>query len=425
MHSTIFYACPKHSDRLDNHARIVWLSLLVLLFFNFCLLAQPKRPRSKAAAPPVANQAQFEALAAQAGQAREAGKIPEAIELYQKAIAIKPKWNEGWWFLATLLYEKDEYATAAKAFQNAAALNPQVGAPAVMLGLCQFRLGEYDDALVNIIKGRKIGLADNPELVRVMRFHEGMLLLLKGEFEQAQRLFVALSYDNVNNEQLFLAHGLAVLRLPMLPQQITLTHKDRDLIRRAGYAEHLVAQINASDGQREYERLAADYAQVPGVQYAFGRYLLYTQRNDEAAEAAFRRELTNAPQHALARLQIAYIKLKNREPEQGIALAEEATKLHPRLLLGHYILGRLLLDAGDTKRALAELEVSQRLAPDEPKIYFALSRAYAKEGRKADADRARETFARLNAAAEAAAAQGQVKADAIEEGEEKKPPPKQ
>jgi tetratricopeptide (TPR) repeat protein len=397
---------------------------LVFLFLLFPVAASAQTKR--AATPPRAaavNQQQFEQLSTQANQAREAGNLDEAIELYKKALTLKAKWNEGWWYLATLLYEKDQYAEAAKAFKNSAALNPKVGAPLIMLGLCEFRLGEYDNALAHLIQGRKIGVGDNVELAKVMFFHEAMLLVLKGEFEQAERILNKLSYDNVSHEQLFITHGLALLRMPMLPQQIGTTHKDREMLRRAGYAQHLIAQLNASDGQQEYERLAADYAQVPGVQYAYGRYLLYTQRNDEAATAAFQRELENSPKHALARLQIAYIKLKNKEPEQGVKLAEEAVNLSPRLLLGHYILGRILLDAGETERAITELETSQRMAPDEPKIYFALSRAYAKVGRKAEADRARQTFARLNAAAEAAAAQGQIKGEAIEEAEEKKPAP--
>lgn len=415
--------------------RIIFFALVfvtaLLLSFQPHAAAQTKRkkaaPRSADAAPaPAANTQQFEQLAAQADKAREAGNIDEAIPLYKHALTAKPRWNEGWWYLATLLYEKDQYADAAKAFNNAAALSPKAGAPAVMLGLCQFRLGDYDTALANIINGRKLGIGDNVDLARVMRFHEGMLLLLKSEFEQCQRIFGGLSYDNVNNEQLFIAHGLAVLRIPMLPQQIGLDHKDRDMIRRAGYAEHLIAQINLSDGQREYERLVADYGKVPGVQYAYGRYLLYNQRNDELAEAAFRKEIENSPSHALARLQISYIKLKNKEPENGIALAEEAVKLNTRLLMGHYILGRLLLEVGENNRAVTELEVSQRMSPDEPKIYFALARVYAKLGRKADADRARDNFTRLNAAAQAAAAQGQLRATAIEEGDENKPPaPKQ
>lgn len=336
---------------------------------------------------------------------------------------MKPKWNEGWWYLATLLYEKDQYADAAKAFKNSAALNPQVGAPMVMMGLCEFRIGEYDNALAHIVQGRKLGVGENVELAKVMFFHEAMLLNLKGEFEQAERFLNKLSYDNVSNEQLFIAHGLAVMRMPMLPQQIGLAHKDYELLRRVGYAQHVIAQLNASDGQQEYERWVKDYGKVSGVQYAYGRYLLYKLRLDEEATAAFQRELENTPNHALARLQIAYIKLKNKEPEAGVKYAEEAVKLNTRMVLGHYILGRMYLETGDAKRAVEELEISQRMAPDEAKVYFALSRAYAKVGRQADAARARDAFARLNVAAEAAAAQGQLKGEAIEETEERKPAP--
>jgi predicted Zn-dependent protease len=252
-----------------------------------------------------------------------------------------------------------------------------------------------------------------------------MLLLLRSEFEQTERILNKLSYENVSNEQLFIAHGLAVMRMPMLPQQISPTHKDREMLRRLGYAQHLVAQLNTSDGQQEYDRWILEYGKVPGTQYGYGRYLLYKRRDDEAAITAFQRELETSPNHALARLQIAYIKLKNKEPEQGLKFAEEAVKLTPRSVLGHYILGRMYLETGDAERAVVELETSQKMAPDEAKVYFALSRAYAKLGRQTDAARARDTFARLNAAAEAAAAQGQLKGEAIDESDEKKPPPKQ
>ncbi len=47
------------------------------------------------------------------------------------------------------------------------------------------------------------------------------------------------------------------------------------------------------------------------------------------------------------------------------------------------------------------------MAPEEPKVYFALSRAYAKANRKADAARARETFLRLNKKIEEAGAKGE------------------
>jgi predicted Zn-dependent protease len=131
------------------------------------------------------------------------------------------------------------------------------------------------------------------------------------------------------------------------------------------------------------------------VQYAYGRFL-YVNRDEEAALAAFQRELENWPKHVLARCQIAYIKLQRKDIEGGLPLAEEAVKQAPRLPLAHYLLGRLLLEAGQNQRAIEELEAAAQMVPNEAKIYFALARAYTRVRRKEDADRARETFTRLS-----------------------------
>jgi tetratricopeptide (TPR) repeat protein len=251
-----------------------------------------------------------------------------------------------------------------------------------------------------------------------MRYHLGMLLLLKGDFETAQNLFGALSYENLNREDLIIAHGLTILRLPMLPSQIQPDYRDREMIRRAGFAEHLSAQKNQGDARREYERLAADYPKAPGVQYAYGRYML-NQRSDEAAIEAFKKEIENSPNHALARLQIAYIHMRNKEAEVGLKFAQEAVALHARLPLGHYVLGRILFEMGENAKAVEELETARRLAPNEPKVHFTLARAYVRAGRKAEADQARETFTRLNKIAEEAAARGVIRGEAIDENSEK------
>jgi len=207
----------------------------------------------------------------------------------------------------------------------------------------------------------------------------------------------------------------------MLPTQIPPGYRDREIIRRAGFAEHLAAQKNQGDARQEYERLAADFPNAPGVQYAVGRYLL-TQRNDEGAIAAFKKEIENSPNHALARLQIAYVHMRNKEAEAGLKFAQEAVELHTRLALGHYVLGRILFEMGDNARAVEELETARRLTPNEPRVHFTLSRAYARAGRKAEADQARETFVRLNKIAEEAAAKGLVRGEAIDENSEKVKP---
>ncbi len=360
----------------------------------------------------------LEQIKVQADQARESGKIEEAILLYQKAVTAQPTWIDGWWYLGTLHYDRDEYQQAAAAFQRTSALQPGIGSPLAMLGLCEFRLAEYDSALTHLRQGRRAGVGDNQELGRVMRYHEGQLLLLKGDFETAQNIFGVLSYDNVTTEDLFIGHGLASLRLAMLPSLVTSNYRDRNLIRRAGFAEHLYAQKNFGDAQREYEQLVADYPRSPGVQYAYGKFMI-NQRNDEAAITAFEKEIEVSPSHALARLQIAYIRLRNRDAAGGLRYAREAVNLNPRLSLAHYVLGRALLETGEAAESIVELEVARRLSPNEPRIYFVLSRAYARVGRKAEADQARETFARLNKLVEEAAAQGNLRGEVINEGPER------
>jgi tetratricopeptide (TPR) repeat protein len=343
---------------------------------------------------------EFDQLAAQADEARTAGRLDEAIESYRKALSMRPNWSEGWWYLATLLYTQDRYEEAAPAFARAAELQPKAGAAWAMRALSEFRLGRYDEALSHMYRARQIGLLNNTELIRVMIYHEGLLLLLRGDFETAAQRFGTLGYEGLSNEDLILALGLAALRIPITPSQLSPTHENRDLIRRVGWAELQAAQRNRTDAQQEYERVLASFPKAPNLQYAFGRFLLNSRRDNEGALAAFKREIENAPDSAVARIQIAYLKLKSKETAEGIPYAEKALELSPRNALAHYILGRLLFDSGQIERSIKELETAQRLSPDAPNIYFALARAYTRANRKEDADRARETFTRLNKKAE-------------------------
>src|SRR5215813_13247610 len=161
--------------------RIIQSSIIVFiaLLFYFPAQAQQRQPRP-AAQPKGAQaktQANFDQLKAKADEAREAGRLEDAIELYRKAVAAKPNWVDGWWYLATLLYDRDQYAEAVPAFKRVTALQPQAGAPFVMLGLCEFKVGDYDSALGHIHKGQQMGVGANQDLSISMRYHLGMLLL--------------------------------------------------------------------------------------------------------------------------------------------------------------------------------------------------------------------------------------------------------
>ena len=150
------------------------------------------------------------------------------------------------------------------------------------------------EARAHLDQARKLGLGDNTELIHVMRYHDGLLSILKGDFEKAQETLGSLSYEGLKSEELIISLGLAILRIGMTPKEITIDYPDRSLIRRAGLAEHFAAEKNMSDAQREYDMVVRDYGKVANVQYAYGRFLL-VNRDDDGAQAAFQRELKTGP----------------------------------------------------------------------------------------------------------------------------------
>jgi len=143
----------------------------------------------------------------------------------------------------------------------------------------------------------------------------------------------------------------------------------------------------------------ADFPTKPNVQYAFGRYLL-TSHDEERAVVAFQHTIENDPTHLPAHLLLANIKLNLKDFAGGLPYAEKAVSLNPQAPLGHFLLGSLLLEDGQTARAITELETAGRLLPNEPKIYFALGRVYTRANRQKDAAEARAIFTRLTKQAE-------------------------
>jgi predicted Zn-dependent protease len=97
-------------------------------------------------------------------------------------------------------------------------------------------------------------------------------------------------------------------------------------------------------------------------------------------------------------LQIAFEYIKRGEFASGLPYAEKAVQIAPSLFPGRNALGRILLETGEVARAVKELEIGVKLAPDSPEMHFALARAYARAGRKEDAARERAIFTRLDQA---------------------------
>jgi len=367
---------PSRSSLTVPHAIHALFIVLILI-----LPATPQTPRSS-----------FDDLSRRATAAREAERLEEAMSLYQKAVALRPSWAEGWFYLGTLHYDRNEFAPAAAAFRKVTALQPKSGTAFVMLGLCEFQLNQDENALRHLQKGKEIGVSNDPGLRNVVLFDEALLLQRKGAFEKAQEPLDQLCHDKVEREDLLQVLGMVQLRLRTTDRLAT-TPPGPDVIRRIGNAGCLAAQKRFDEARPEFETVAREFPQFPAVHYALGNFLLQVP-DIPAAKESFEREIKNNPKDVLSRLKIAAA-LYRTDSAAGVPYAEQAVKLDPSVALGHYLLGLLLLDTDDFARAIPELETARKGLPDEPKLYFALGTAYSRAGRNADAARARTQFQKL------------------------------
>lgn len=334
---------------------------------------------------------QFAELSKQASAARENDRVEEAVKLYRECVRIQPAWAEGWWYLGTLLYDRNDFRAAAEAFRHSVKLEPK-GAPAfAMLGLCEFQTRQFESALEHLREGLTLGLGANPQIANVSRYHLAVLLTHFGQFEAALQGLMQLATQGADDPETIVACGIAALRLPLLPAE--LPKEKREIVLQVGRAVYDTGAHRAAQASREFQELAANHPQTPEIHYLYGGFLLLS--DSDAGVRELKRELEVSPSHVPARLQLAYEYLKRGEAATGLPYAERSVELEPDSFVTHNALGRVLVETGDLSRGIAELETARKLAPNSPENRVVLASAYAKAGRKDDAARERAEFLRL------------------------------
>jgi tetratricopeptide (TPR) repeat protein len=241
-------------------------------------------------------QESFESLARQATAARELGKPNDAIRYYQQALKIHPEWDEGWWYLGSLLYDSNHFAEAIPAFSKVAELDPKLGPAWSFLGLCDFETKDYPNALAHLEKGQELGSAGVPEIAKVADYHVALLLIRNGEFERATALLSSEFVQGQVSDQAKVALGLALLRVPFLPDQVD-PSKDA-VIATAGSIAVLLAQNQQEQAFQAFQQALKDYSEIPYLHYAYGLALAAAGRFDEA-QVQLREETRISPQSAL------------------------------------------------------------------------------------------------------------------------------
>jgi tetratricopeptide (TPR) repeat protein len=359
--------------------------LLVLLLSLFAVGVVPTG-QTQTASPSFAD------LQERAEQARHSNNTEEQVALYRKAVALRPAWGEGWWYLGTGLHELHRYNEALDAFQHLSRIDVKDGSSRALIGLCEFQLHRYHAALKHFFLAEQLGMGPNQEMVMTVNYHIVILLNLSGQFEWARDRLAPFSWLADVSEPVIEAVGINTLRMQILPAEIPTDKKD--LVMKAGRASWEPSLAgHPEQAEQAFQELIAQYPREPNLHYAYGARLLDT--DPEAALREFQKELEINPSQVVARVQIVFLKLKQGDSEEAIPLAREAVRLAPGYFLAHNALGRALLAAGQTAAAIQELQTAVRLEPQSPENHFDLAEAYRTFGRKLEASKERGEFERI------------------------------
>lgn len=334
----------------------------------------------------------FDTLARQAAAALQSNPA-EAAKLYREAVALRPSWAEGWFYLGASLYGAGQYAQAQQAFQRAARLAPENGTVWAFLGLCESETGAYAQSLADIRKGEELGLGDKKGFISSVYNHAALIYLRRAQFGLAMEQLQVLAVMGDDSVPTIEAMGVGALGVNVLPGEIPAD--EQDVVRLAGRAAWAVYAHRLDEGRQLAQELAQKYPDEAGVHYLYGLCLVWG--DPEGAQREFRKELQIRPGHVPARLQAAALEMKAGAPEAALKLALEAVKLEPANPYCYLALGRAYLSTGRVAEAAQALERAVKLGPESRDAHLYLAQAYQRAGRVREAEKEQAEFSRLRA----------------------------
>jgi tetratricopeptide (TPR) repeat protein len=333
----------------------------------------------------------FQTLSQQAEAARDAKQFEKAVGFYQRALKIKPDWDEGLWNLGSIAYDLDRYETCAPAFRKLAALKPKSAPAWTMSGLCEYKLRRFDAALASLTHAEVLKFEEPPELGRAARLHLALVLTKLGSFERAIAVLTDLTRLYKKSPEIIVAAGAAGLRQQWLAFEVP--EASRDLVFQLGDAMATAMELDYKEAAQKFEAVLAQYPQEANVHFRYGAYLNIQDSERGIEEIKKALELTSDHIPALVGLTVIY--LKREDLDHALEFGERAVKASPGDFSTHIALGRVLLAKEDPAGAAKELEAAVKLAPGSPEARFSLASAYSRVGRKEDAARELAEFKRL------------------------------
>lgn len=153
-------------------------------------------------------------------------------------------------------------------------------------------------------------------------------------------------------------------------------------------AESFESQGNWEKAATQYKKILEQNPHSPGVHYRLGRlFLAKTPPEPENAKKEFEQELKTDPGNASAEFMLGETARQAGQWDEAASHFLHASKLDEGFVEAYLALGISLNSGGKFGSAVAPLEKYVKMQPADPAGHYQLATAYARTGRKPDADR--------------------------------------
>lgn len=332
------------------------------------------------------------------------GRVPEAEAAWQHLAKLRPSGAaEANAHLGLLKAREEKYKEAIAYYDKALALNPKFPGVRMNLGLAYFKSGDLGSAIATfepLLGSVQKGSQEEARLSALLGLaHYGI-----GEFPSAVPYLKAAAAADAQNSQLRLYLAQSCLAAKNYEcvfdtyREILILDPDSaeaDMLAGEGYDE----LKDESKALEQFQAAVRANPKLPDAHFGCG-YLLWRAKKFDEAEAEFKAELANNPDHPLALTYLADSQIHLNRPENAQAYLERAVQLQPGLDLAHVDLGTIYQQLGRSADAERELKAAEKLSPSDSKVHWQLGRFYQSIGRREDANAEFDKTRRLQESAD-------------------------
>lgn len=288
-------------------------------------------------------------------------KWNEAFAAYGKARQLAPGDGQTNLNLGLAYFKSGQLSKAVAPFRTAVRAMPQMAQAHLLLGMSLWGTQDFAGAVPSLLQARQLGL-DTTELNQVL----AQCYIQMRQTEQAESELERMLRADPNSASVHFFLGEA---------------EDA-----AGHSDRAVA---------EFRQAIVRNPNLPDVHFALG-YVFWKDKNLAGAEPEFRNELALAPEHNESRIYLADVLLKTDRKADAAPLLTQANTNSPSGWLLALDRGISYAEAGNTTKAINQLEQAIKLAPNRGEPHYRLGKLYRSVGQEAKAAEQLQIVSRLH-----------------------------